>query len=320
MRRIALIITLCLAPIAGIATTAGADDSHVYEIEMYNAFGLVEGSQVRIAGVNAGTVTGLDINEKKRAVVTVELTGKLGTLGEESKCSSEPQSLIAEYFISCEPAGPPITEDDDADDPVADIPASQVAQTVQNDLVQNTLREPFRERLTLLINEFGTALAGNPDTLNEAIRLGAPALTDLRAAAPGLTRLATNLPGFNDATRVGRSSARKSSRISKSRERSSRRPAAASAVSRASWMKRTTSSRRSASRPMTWSEFALRSRMIVFWLARILVTLRRSVSAGAPSRIASLRVSGLPANAVPNSLISSVSRSRYGSRRVFWTR
>ena len=226
-------------------------------------------------------------------MVTVELTGELGTLGEDSKCSSEPQSLIAEYFISCEPAGPPIAEDDDADDPVADIPASQVAQTVQNDLVQNTLREPFRERLTLLINEFGTALAGNPDSLNEAIRLGAPALTDLRkvtrilasqntiirdlnansdqvigrlaerredvvrfiqeardtaetaagrredlsrdfellddflaelrptlveldnlaveqtplltdlrAAAPGLTRLATNLPGFNDATRV----------------------------------------------------------------------------------------------------------------------
>ena len=72
MRRIALIIALCLAPIAGIATTAGADDSHVYEIEMYNAFGLVEGSQVRIAGVNAGTVTGLDINEKKRKLKSTQ--------------------------------------------------------------------------------------------------------------------------------------------------------------------------------------------------------------------------------------------------------
>ena len=71
---------------------------------------------------------------------------------------------------------------------------------------------------------------------------------------------------------------------------------------------------------MTWSEFALRSRMIVFWLARIRVTLRSWVSAGAPSRIASLRLSGLPASAVPNSLISSVSRSRNGSRSVFWTR
>ena len=60
--------------------------------------------------------------------------------------------------------------------------------------------------------------------------------------------------------------------------------------------------------------------MIVFWLARIRVTLRSSVSAGAPSRIASLRLSGLPASAVPNSLISSVSRSRKGSRSVFRTR
>jgi ABC-type transporter Mla subunit MlaD len=180
MRRIVLIIALCLAPAAGLAASAGADDAHTYEIEMYNAFGIVDGSQVRIAGVNAGTVTGLDINAKKRAIVTVELSGDLGTLGTETKCSSEPQSLIAEYFLNCEPAGPPIEEDDDAEDPDADIPASQVSQTVQTDLVQNTLRQPYRERLTLLINEFGTALAGNPDSLNEAIRLGAPALTDLR--------------------------------------------------------------------------------------------------------------------------------------------
>ena len=30
---------------------------------MYNAFGIVEGSDVRVAGVNAGTVTSLDITE-----------------------------------------------------------------------------------------------------------------------------------------------------------------------------------------------------------------------------------------------------------------
>jgi ABC-type transporter Mla subunit MlaD len=147
---------------------------------MYNAFGIVSGSDVRIAGVNAGTVTDLDINAAKRALVTVELSGDLGTLGEDTRCSSEPQSLIAEYFINCEPSGPPLEEDDDTDDPDADIPASRVEQTVQTDLVQNTLREPFKRRLQVLINEFGTALAGNPESLNEAIRLGAPALTQLQ--------------------------------------------------------------------------------------------------------------------------------------------
>jgi virulence factor Mce-like protein len=173
MRRILTAIALLAATATGLASTAGADDSHTYEIEMYNAFGLVTGSDVRIAGVNAGSVTDLDINEKKQAVATVELSGEFGQLGEKSQCSTEPQSLIAEYFISCEPAGPPM-------DDGGTIPASQVTQTVQNDLVQNTLREPYRQNLALLINEFGTALAGNPDRLNEAIRLGAPALTQLR--------------------------------------------------------------------------------------------------------------------------------------------
>jgi len=180
MRRIALIATLLIGLGAGLASSAGADDAQVYEIEMYNAFGIVTGSNVRIAGVEAGSVTDLAINDKKRALVTVELSGDLGTLGEDTECSSEPQSLIAEYYLNCAPSGPPLEEDDDADDPDADIPASQVAQTVQTDLVQNTLREPFKRRLQLLINEFGTALAGNPETLNEAIRLGAPALTELQ--------------------------------------------------------------------------------------------------------------------------------------------
>ena len=65
MRRIALIAALLVAAVAGFARRAGADDSHTYKIEMYNAFGIVKGSDVRIAGVNAGTVTDLDINAEE---------------------------------------------------------------------------------------------------------------------------------------------------------------------------------------------------------------------------------------------------------------
>ncbi len=178
MRRIALILSVVAAGVAALAVPASSDDEHTYLIEMYNAFGIVEGSDVRVAGVNAGTVTALDVNSAKRAVVEVSLSGPLSVLGEESTCETEPQSLIAEYFIDCTPDGPEIEPSGDPEDP--DIPASQVSQTVQPDLVQNTLREPYKRRLQLLINEFGTALAGNPENLNEAIRLGAPALTQLR--------------------------------------------------------------------------------------------------------------------------------------------
>jgi ABC-type transporter Mla subunit MlaD len=182
MRRLALIATVIATGVAAVATTAGADDTHTYTIELDNAFGIVEGSEVRIAGVNAGQVTQLDINEQKRALLTVELSGPLSVLGEDTECSSEPQSLIAEYFIDCKPQGDPIPAEQEGSVTEPNIPVSQTTQTVQADLVQNTLREPFKRRLQLLINEFGTALAGNPQNLNAAIRRGAPALRQLSEA------------------------------------------------------------------------------------------------------------------------------------------
>ncbi|MDQ3758371.1 MAG: MlaD family protein [Actinomycetota bacterium] len=175
MRRIAIMLALLGALGAGFATTVAADEeSHTYRLEMFNAFGIVEGSEVKVAGVNAGTVESLEVSEDKTAYVEVKLTGPLAVLGVDTQCSSEPQSLIAEYFIDCQPAGEPAEE--------GSVLRKKVTQTVQPDLVQNTLREPFRERLAILINEFGTALAGNPENLNEAIRLGAPALEDLHDA------------------------------------------------------------------------------------------------------------------------------------------
>jgi ABC-type transporter Mla subunit MlaD len=175
LRRIAAIAALLVAVGALVAASAGADDTHTYKLEMYNAFGLVKGSEVKVADVNAGTITDLSINSDKRAVATVELSGPLSTLGTKTVCSSEPQSLIAEYFITCTPKGPPLPDG-------GQIDANHVKMTVQNDLVFNTLRMPYNQRLQLLINEFGTALAGNPQALNDAIRQGAPALTNLHKA------------------------------------------------------------------------------------------------------------------------------------------
>src|SRR2546423_2222529 len=175
MRRIALMAALLAAAAAGVTSMAGASDGHTSHVEMYNAFGLVKGSEVRVAGVNGGSVTDLGLPPDKRAILTIQTSGPRSALGRDTRCPSEPQSLIAEYFLTCSPKGPALPDG-------GTIPATHVKQTVQPDLVQNTLRLPFRERLTLLINEFGTALAGNPQELNQAIRLGAPALDQLKKA------------------------------------------------------------------------------------------------------------------------------------------
>ena len=181
MRRLALIATLLAAGAAYLTASAGAEDTHTYTIELDNAFGIVQGSEVRVAGVNQGEITAIDVNAAKRALLTAELSGPLAQLGRDTECSSEPQSLIAEYFIDCQSQGEPIPPEEEGSTAEPNIPVAQTTQTVQADLVQNTLREPFKRRLQLLIAEFGTALAGNPQNLNAAIRRGAPALRELEA-------------------------------------------------------------------------------------------------------------------------------------------
>ena len=222
MRRIGFIARSWPPSPRSSPSSAPADDERTYLIEMYNAFGIVEGSDVRVAGVNAGAVTEprRELGASARSSRS-RSAGRWPCSGEDTTCATEPQSLIAEYFIDCQPDGPEIESSGDPEDP--DVPAESVAQTVQNDLVNNTLREPFKRRLQLLINEFGTALAGNPENLNEAIRLGAPALTSLEKVLDVLGDQNTIIRDLNvDSDKI---IARLAAAPRRRRRASSRRPA-----------------------------------------------------------------------------------------------
>jgi ABC-type transporter Mla subunit MlaD len=190
MRRIALILGLLATAAVTVAATAGADDKRTYQAELFNAFGVVEGSELRIAGVKAGSITDLDVTAQKTALITFEVGPGFPDLKADASCSSEPQSLIAEYFLDCQPG----LSDQPLEGPIA---AARNQTTVQNDLVQNTLREPFKRRFQLLINEFGTALVGNAENLNAAIRSGAPALRELGAVLKILGRQNTIIAQLN---------------------------------------------------------------------------------------------------------------------------
>ena len=199
MRRLLTIACALLAAgTTALVASATADDTHTYRVELDNAFGLVTDSEVRIAGVPAGVVADLDINKAKRAVVTIEISGELSSLRESATCSAEPQSLIAEYFLDCQPGTRGDFLPEDGLVPVrSEEYGNQTFTTVQNDIVNNTFREPFKDRFALLLNEFGTALAGNPDNLNEAIRRGAPALRALDSALAILARQNATIAQLN---------------------------------------------------------------------------------------------------------------------------
>ncbi len=176
MRR--LVAVLAVAASAGAAllftgAQGGGGDARRYVIELDNAFGMVLGGDVRVAGVNAGHITDVELDEQTlKALIEVEIDEEgFGSLREDTRCETRPQSPLGEYFLDCEPG----TSSREIA-PGGRVPVERTTSTIPPDLVQNIMRRPYAERFRLIINEFGAGLAGRPEDLNEAIRRGVPAL------------------------------------------------------------------------------------------------------------------------------------------------
>ncbi len=109
MRRLALSALLIAALAAGVLATTGAkhdpNEDPRYWVTMDNAFGLIEGADVKVAGVRAGQIESFRIEPKTyRALVEIRIGKKgFGDLRKDVHCESRPQSLIGEYFIDCLP-------------------------------------------------------------------------------------------------------------------------------------------------------------------------------------------------------------------------
>ena len=192
MRRLlALTLVLaCAAALVLLGTGAGDDDSGTYEVRTIfrNAFSLVPGEDVKIAGVRVGQITELDVTADQMAAVVIEITEPgFDDFRTDAECSIRPQSLIGEKFVECvptqpRPAGqqpPPALPEIPDGEPGAGqhlLPVEQTSRPVDIDLVNNIMRLPYRQRLGIIINEFGTGLAARGEDLNEVIRNADPAL------------------------------------------------------------------------------------------------------------------------------------------------
>jgi virulence factor Mce-like protein len=179
MRRI-LVTALVLGAAATVAVLASGasngDKSPKYWVELDNAYGLIPGADFKVAGVRAGKISDLKLDKRTHHALVqfkVKQQSSFTRLRTDAFCETRPQSLIGEYFIDCNPgrsrrflkAG-------------ATIPIAQTATTIPTDLVNNILRLPQRDRLRIILNEFGTATAGRGTDLNDAIRRGVPALRE----------------------------------------------------------------------------------------------------------------------------------------------
>jgi ABC-type transporter Mla subunit MlaD len=181
MRRlvsIAVVLAACSAGALLMGAAQGPSSSREYKIVFDNAFGLTEGGDFRVGGVNAGQTTAFEVtrDDPPKAVVTARIAEPgFDDFREDAKCAVKPQSLIGEYYVDCQPGSArrrlPV-------DGSGTVPVEQTESTIPQDLVNDIMRRPYRERLRLILTDLGVGVAGRPGDLQEVLRRAHPGLRE----------------------------------------------------------------------------------------------------------------------------------------------
>jgi phospholipid/cholesterol/gamma-HCH transport system substrate-binding protein len=182
-------LAVVLAAVLFVAAGGGGSGGSSYRVRAVfdNANFVIPGEDVKVAGVKVGKIDSLDLTPQHKAVVVLRIDDPaFKPFRRDAHCQIRPQSLIGEQFVECSPtqpraAGAPLPP------PLARLqsgrgkgqyllPVQNTTTPVALDLVGDTLRLPYRQRLTLIVNELGAGLAGNGTALRQAIHRADPAL------------------------------------------------------------------------------------------------------------------------------------------------
>ena len=188
MRRLVAIFALGVSLPLLLVLGLGADDRLGPEYRVRAVFdnvsSVVPGEDVKVAGAKVGVIEAMDVTADKKAAVTLRIDdGGFRPFRADAKCKVRPQSLIGEKFIECEPgtaSQPELEKIGDGEDGEGEhvLPLDRTESQVDLDLFNNILRRPYGERFALVLNEFGTGLAGRGGDLKAAINRANPALRE----------------------------------------------------------------------------------------------------------------------------------------------
>lgn len=193
MRRVLAIVAVlgCAATLAFVASGAGGSSAG-YQVRAIfdNAGFVIPGEDVKVSGVKVGSVDSLDVTKQNKAAVVLDITDPgFQDFRRDASCRIRPQGLIGERFVDCEvtqthavgqapaPRLKRITRGTGAGQYL--LPVANTSSPVDIDLIGDVMRQPVRDRLSLILNELGTGVAGRGADLNAVIRRADPALQEV---------------------------------------------------------------------------------------------------------------------------------------------
>jgi phospholipid/cholesterol/gamma-HCH transport system substrate-binding protein len=192
MKRVATVTFLLAVAAAAMLTTGAGSNGGDYKVRAIfdNAGFVISGEDVKVAGVKVGRIDSLDVTKDFKAVVVLNIQDPgYQDFRADASCQVRPQSLIGERFVECSPTqkravdapAPPALKKIDKGKGKGQylLPVSNTSKTVDLDLINNVMRLPYRQRLSLIVSELGTGLAGRGTELNRVVRRADPALKEV---------------------------------------------------------------------------------------------------------------------------------------------
>ena len=179
MRRLVAIGTLLVVGVAVLIGAGGGSASkQSYRVDAIfdRTAALIPGQQVKIAGAPVGSVEDITLTPQRKARVQMRVQEGFAPFRANARCVIRAEALIGEKFVQCDPGTPSSPALAGSDGGVPTVPLDHNTTPVEIDTILATFRRPYRERLRILLNEFGVGLAGRSDDLNAVIRRANPAL------------------------------------------------------------------------------------------------------------------------------------------------
>ena len=205
MTRLFAVVALLVAAVACAAVLLGAredggEDGYKVRAIFDNAGFVIAGEDVKVAGVTVGSIDEVDVTEDFKAAVVLEITDPgFQDFRRDARCIVRPQSLIGERFVECEPTQPRAVGspappelrviESGAGEGQRLLPVENTEKSVDLDLINNIYRLPYRQRLSIVLNEFGAALVGRGQDLNVLFRRANTALRELKRVVAFLCEL-----------------------------------------------------------------------------------------------------------------------------------
>jgi virulence factor Mce-like protein len=175
-----IVFTFVFAAMAAVLLLPGRSGYHVDAIFNDVDF-LIPGQQVRIAGTTVGQVEAIKLTNDRKARVEMVLGSQYAPFHSNANCEVEPQSLIGDRYVNCMPGTPQYPALDATAGQPPTLPVSNTNSPVDLDLVLQTLNQPVRERVALLLDSLGVGLTAQGGDLNQAILNANPALQETRS-------------------------------------------------------------------------------------------------------------------------------------------